>query len=100
MAARVKVVLDPEFEQSVAVEGPIKIRIKMRDGNELSHRVEIARGHSQNPLSAQELSEKFRDCLCHAVKPILPRRIEKILSWLMELEEAKNIKPLVRLMNV
>ncbi|MDI7259277.1 MAG: MmgE/PrpD family protein [Thermodesulfobacteriota bacterium] len=99
LAAKVKVVLDPEFEQSVAVEGPIRIRIKMRDGKEMDHRVEIARGHPQNPLNEQELSEKFRDCLKHAVKPIPHQKIEKILSMLMELEEANNIAQVVRLIN-
>jgi 2-methylcitrate dehydratase PrpD len=71
----------------------------MRDGKELIHRVEIARGHPQNPLSEQELSEKFRDCLHHAVKPIPYQKIEKILSMLMELEDAGNIARVVRLIN-
>jgi 2-methylcitrate dehydratase PrpD len=99
LAAKVKVVLDPEFEHSTAVEGPIKIKIRMRDGKEWNHRVERARGHSQNPLSEEELFEKFRDCLHHTVEPIPENRIGKIFSCLMELDQAKNISPLIRLMN-
>jgi 2-methylcitrate dehydratase PrpD len=100
LAASVKVVLDPGFKESVGVEGPIKIRIKMKDGSALEQRVEFASGHSQNPLTEEQFSEKFRDCLKHAAKPISLKKIEKTFSMLAEIDEVNNISQVVRALNM
>ena len=97
LADRVKVVIDPEFKDSRSVVGPIKIRIKMRDGKELSNRVELAKGHPQNPMTEFELSKKFKDCVKHSAKPISEQNIEQLLIMLGELEKVDNIGKVVRL---
>jgi len=82
LAAKVKVVVDPEFEGSRSPVGPIKIRVKMEDGREFSNRVEFAKGHLQNPMSELEFYEKFRDCVRHCAKPISEQNSERLLHML------------------
>jgi 2-methylcitrate dehydratase PrpD len=97
LAEKVRVVVDPEFEGSHSTVGPIKIRIKMKDGKELSRRVDFAKGHPQNPMTEAEFSEKFRNCVKRSVKPIPMKNVEQLLGMLSQLEEVDDVARLVRL---
>lgn len=97
LADKVKVVVDPEFKDSRSTVGPIKIRIKMRDGEELSRRVEFARGHLKNPMSEPESSKKFRDCVRQSAKPMSEQNIERLLTMMSELEKVDYLAKLLRL---
>lgn len=98
LADKVKVVVDPEFKDNRSTVGPIKIRIKMRDGEELSRRVEFARGHLKNPMSELESSKKFRDCVRQSAKPMSEQNIERLLTMMSELEKVDDLGKLLRLM--
>jgi 2-methylcitrate dehydratase PrpD len=97
LADRVTVVVDPEFKDSRSIMGPIKIRIKMNDGKEYERRVEVAKGHPENPMSETDFLRKFEDCVKHSVKPISGRNIEKLLPMLEELEKVDDIATIVGL---
>jgi 2-methylcitrate dehydratase PrpD len=99
LAAKVKVVVDPEFEGSRSTMGPIKIRVRMKDGKEYSHREELAKGHPRNQMSEAEFAEKFRDCTKRSARPIPQKNIDEVLGLLNELEKVGEISKVVRLMS-
>ena len=98
LAAKVKVVIDPEFKDSLSIMGPVKIKIIMKDGKEYSRREELAKGHPNNQMSEAEFSEKFRDCVKRSVKPIPQQQIDKVLDLLNKLEKVDEIGEVVRLL--
>jgi 2-methylcitrate dehydratase PrpD len=94
----VKVVVDPEFEGSRSVTGPVKIKLTMKDGKELYHRVELARGHPRNQMSELDFIEKFNDCATRSARPLSRQNIERLLGLLNELEKVDDISKVVRLL--
>jgi len=67
---------------------PNLLKVKTKDGRELSKQVTFPRGHAQNAMTDQEVEEKFR----RQASPVLSSaQIEHILSQLWRLEEQDEI---------
>jgi 2-methylcitrate dehydratase PrpD len=67
------------------------VTIKLRDGTRFSRTVDFAKGHPQNPMSWDELVEKFRGC----AEPHLGRaRADRIVDLVMRLETVKDMREL------
>ena len=98
LVAEVKVVVDPDFKGSLSIMGPIKIKVRMKDGREYSHREELAKGHPRNQMSEAEFAEKFKDCTRCSAKPIPQQNIDKVLDLLNKLEKVDDIGKVVRLL--
>jgi 2-methylcitrate dehydratase PrpD len=73
---------------------PEVITIKMKTGKEYSHSVLRARGHSDVPISWDELSEKYRDC---AGITLAKKEVEKSIELMYTLESLSDIKELSRI---
>jgi 2-methylcitrate dehydratase PrpD len=81
-------------EESVAA-APAVVTIKLKDGKVLKKRVDYAKGTTTNPLTLDELKDKFRDL----TGPALPdERAEKIIDMLANLEELDDISRLLPLL--
>lgn len=73
-------------------EGYVVVKIRRRDGAVLERRVDYPRGAHQNPLAADELFAKFRDCARRA----LPREQgERALALLTAIEDLPRLDELV-----
>lgn len=59
---RVDLVVDPVAEEAGFHRMLSRITVKMKDGRELFAEGEAGRGHPDNPMSDEEVREKFRDC--------------------------------------
>ncbi|MFN0164744.1 MAG: MmgE/PrpD family protein [Burkholderiales bacterium] len=58
LAARVVVQADPEMQYVDAM--PSQVSISMRDGRQMSARIDMPKGRPGNPMSWDELADKFR----------------------------------------
>jgi 2-methylcitrate dehydratase PrpD len=68
-------------------EDQAEVRLLLRDGRRLEARVEAASGSPRNPLSDQQLREKFHDL----VWPYLPRwKEERLLELIERVEELED----------
>ncbi len=74
--------------------GTKSVTVRLKDGQEYSKEVAIAKGMPQNLLTASELNGKYRDC---AATVLSKQDVEKSLSMLSKLGEVKNIGELIRL---
>jgi 2-methylcitrate dehydratase PrpD len=90
---RVRLYVDDEMERLGYDQVRSKIRIKLSDGRTIEGRADVARGHPQNPMSWQEVSEKFFDCAALA----LPRRqAESVVRLVERLPQERSLAPLLR----
>jgi 2-methylcitrate dehydratase PrpD len=89
MMGRVSCVEDPELETVFPRQWPASVELVTRDGRSFSTRIDYPRGDPENPLTRQELLEKFHD-LTSAIYPA--ERREKIVTQLQALEHETSIK--------
>jgi 2-methylcitrate dehydratase PrpD len=72
--------------------GPARVRVVMKDGKVLEATVVKAKGNPENPMSRQEIQEKYKGC-CTGVLP--EPSIEKSISILEKLEKIDSIEELM-----
>ena len=96
---RVKYYVDPEFDtlggdgafQAVLEESAI-LKIHMKDGRLLSTRTEPAKGSPKNPMTYDEVADKFRTNAEFARWPT--RKAESIIALVKSLENAPTLAAL------
>lgn len=74
------------------------VTFRTLSGKSLSKRIDVMKGHPQNPLTREEFLQKFQDCARHSAKPINSERLEEILASLENIETTKDMNQLVKLM--
>jgi 2-methylcitrate dehydratase PrpD len=72
--------------------GPAEVRVLLKGGDIMEARVEKAKGNAENPMTGEEIREKYLDC-CSDV--LSQRSIEKSLSLLQDLDGLDGIRPLM-----
>jgi 2-methylcitrate dehydratase PrpD len=97
LAKIVKVVLGPEFKDSLSTMGPIELSVRLKNGTELCRRVELASGHPQNPMSPKALLDKFMDCTEHSARPISKERIDQLLDSLNRMETVDDVGRIMKI---
>lgn len=76
---------------------PARMEILTADGRRLTTEVVDAKGHPNNPLSWNELAEKFRDCNLHSVHPLDSSAITRVVDTCRHLEDLDDIGKLAAL---
>jgi 2-methylcitrate dehydratase PrpD len=88
VAQRVDCLVDPELDKKYpASVTPAILEVGTRKGEIFSRRVVERRGCPTNPLTMEEIEEKFRQCARFARNPMPEDRIGKILHFLRKMEE-------------
>lgn len=88
LAKRVKYVPDMGLNELAGDTAPSKVTIKLKNGTIYEARVDYARGTVQNPMTKEELEDKFRG-LASAV--ISDKQLENIIQTVRSLEELDNV---------
>jgi 2-methylcitrate dehydratase PrpD len=90
---RVSMIADSDMEKAGSLGRSALVTIFLKNGAKLEQRVDIAKGRAEgDPLSWEELADKYRDC----ARTRLPETdIEGSLRILERLEESKSIVHLV-----
>jgi 2-methylcitrate dehydratase PrpD len=66
--------------------------LRMRDGRELSHRIEDMRGTRANPMSREDIVAKF---LANVDGVLDPRRAEETVESLLTLDRLDDVAPIL-----
>ena len=74
------------------------MEVRMRDGAVYQKTVDFPRGVSENPLTKDEVMDKFRDCISYAGKLLPQKNINRIISIVSELEDVKDVRDLIPLL--
>jgi len=87
---------DPSLAEDGYTGAANIININTKDGKEYSLRIDHAKGSPENPLSLDELLEKYRAC---AGTVLSPAALDSSIHCLLELEKLDRIDALILLLN-
>ncbi len=93
MIKRVNFYIDPEAEAAGLDKMTSILRIHMKDGTVYSGRAEYAKGSPSNPMSYEEVADKFRGCAEFAKWPTA--KTESVITAVKSLEDAPDVTRLV-----
>ncbi len=93
----VGVIVDEEFERRYPDQYSSAVTVTMKDGNEYTAVVDNPKGDKRNPVSHQDVENKFRSL----ASPVIGNdvRVQKIIDTINDLESIENIAELIRLAN-
>ena len=93
MIKRVNFYVDPEAENAGLDKMTSILRIHMKNGKVFSGRAEFAKGSPSNPMSYDEVADKFRGCAEFAKWPAA--KTESVIVTVKSLENVSDISKLV-----
>ncbi len=98
MMDRVEAVIDPEIDALGRDKIVSRIEVRLKDGKILrGNSPEHYRGGPLNPLSREELVEKFMDCV---QRTLTPDQAEKLIKAIESLEDLDSIRPLIQMASI
>jgi len=71
---------------------PAKVTITLKNGVKRSHQVKTSKGDAEDPLSKQELEEKFRNL---AGRVVASKSVEELISHLNRLEKLDDVSKML-----
>lgn len=96
MIEKIEFGVHPEAEAAGYEKMTTIIDIELKDGRKISGRADFGKGSPTNPMSDEELANKFHEC---AAWGKLPRaNADKIVDLVFDLEKVKSIRELTRLL--
>lgn len=94
MMRRVICVEDPSLEEEFPKKWPASVRMETKDGQQYTVRIDYPKGDPENPLSWDELMDKFNGLTA----PVYPeQRRGQIVARIRSLESVENIHSLTSL---
>jgi 2-methylcitrate dehydratase PrpD len=90
--SKVRVIVD----ESIPEPGPYcPVGVELQDGSRFAYTAKIAKGHPENPLTKEEILNKFRS----NAKPVISeKQAEDLIGALLQLESIDNVRELVDLL--
>lgn len=100
LATKIRSWVDPEvtFDDINKVCTAARIQIKTKDGNLYVKRVDHPKGHHINPMSEEDIIEKFWDCAELVARPIARQKLKKVVELVTNLEKVSDITSVVKLL--
>jgi 2-methylcitrate dehydratase PrpD len=92
LASRVYRISDPEIDRRWPQEEPSEVTLQLKDGSEYTAAINFAKGSLGNPMTEDELKDKFR-ILAGGV--LTKTSIERIIDMVANLENLSNIRDLI-----
>ena len=87
---KVKIIADPELEKMVPKVWPGAIELITKDGRKFTHRVDVHKGEHDNPLSDEELQDKFR----RMAISLSAAKQDAVIEQVNDLENLKSLENL------
>src|SRR5205807_8172307 len=93
--AKVQLVPDENLEKLIPVRVAI-VEVSLRDGAQLSERVDAVRGTPDNPMPREEVIAKARDLMTPVLgAPACPKLIDRMLE-LHKVKDIRQLRPLLQ----
>ena len=91
---KVKIINDSSFELKENNIRGAEVEIILKNNTRLKKRIVLPKGEPENPLTKEELYDKFNDCIG---KFWSNEKKEKVLEYIQNLDEVDNIRILTDL---
>jgi 2-methylcitrate dehydratase PrpD len=92
MIKRVSFYVDPEAERAGLDKMTSIVKIHLKDGKVIAGRADVAKGNPANPMSYDEVADKFRGCAEFAKWP--KAKAEAVIAAVKALETAPDVRAL------
>ena len=98
MIDKVEFGVHPEAEAAGYEKMTPIIEIELTNGRKINGRADFGKGSPANPMSDQELAEKFRECAAWGRLP--KANAENVIDLVFRIEKLKSVRELTRLLAV
>jgi 2-methylcitrate dehydratase PrpD len=89
---KVQVIVD----ETIPEPGPYcPVSVELKDGRRFSYTATIAKGHPENPMTEEEVLDKFRS---NAKQVLSQQRVEEVIANMRNLEAVNHVKELIDLL--
>ena len=95
MVDRVRFYVDPEAEKTGYDKMTTILKITLKDGRTISGRADFGKGSPINPMSYDEVADKFRGCAAFAEWPAA--KANQIINLVRKLEDLPDVRTLTAL---
>src|SRR5216683_2265125 len=95
MIERVRFYVDPEAEKAGYDKMTTILKITLKDGRTISGRADFGKGSPTNPMTYDEVAEKFRGCAAFAEWP--SAKANQVIDLVRKLEDVPDIRTLTAL---
>ncbi len=95
VADKVQCTVNPEWGFARSLWGTLTLRLHNGQSHTLSVREPL--GHPSNPMSPQQLAEKFADCARYAPTPLTTSQTQTLMQRFDRLEHLENVSHLLSL---
>ncbi|MFH1382435.1 MAG: MmgE/PrpD family protein [Chloroflexota bacterium] len=93
--SKIKYVHPPELENKFGFNVPGIVTVVMKNGRELTGRVDSPKGTPANPMTQAELQGKFENC---ARRVLSAEKTKQVIREVGRLEQMKNVSDLINIM--
>ena len=97
MIARVRFYTDPEAEKAGYDKMTTIIKITLRDGRVVTGRADFGKGSPTNPMSFDDVAEKFHGCAAFAEWP--DAKASKVVDLVRGLENVSDVRTIIALLS-
>jgi len=87
MMQRVEAVHDPDLDPLFPKRWPTRVTVRTTDGRSLEQRVDFPKGDVENPLTREELVDRFRD---HSGNVFTPSKQAKIVKFVNDFQAVRK----------
>jgi 2-methylcitrate dehydratase PrpD len=98
MSQKIEPKLVPELTRQKGFDSVI-LEVETVGGKTYSKRVDVLKGSLGDPLTNEELIDKFEDCASHSVKPLKKQNIEKAAELIFTIDKVEDISEIVPLIS-
>jgi 2-methylcitrate dehydratase PrpD len=96
MIERVHFYVDPEAEKAGFDKMTTIIKITLKDGRTISGRADFGKGSPTDPMSYDDVAEKFRGCAAYAEWP--NSKANQVIDMVRKLEDVSDVRTLTALL--
>jgi 2-methylcitrate dehydratase len=93
---KISIKVDPSLDKLYPKAVANRITIYLKDGRKETSEIIYPKGHYMNPLSDEELNDKF----IKLTEPFLKENSKELLNMLWNLENVKDIKEILEVMEI
>jgi 2-methylcitrate dehydratase PrpD len=95
MVERIHFYVDPEAEKAGYDKMTTILKITLKDGRTISGRADFGKGSPTNPMSYDEVADKFRGCAAFAQWPTA--KANQVVELVRKLEDVPDVRTLTAL---
>lgn len=94
LMTKVKATVDDKLPVFTAL-----VKITLKDGKEYSTRVDYPKGAPENPMTWDDITQKFYGCAAYSAKPIPQRNLDQVCEMVRNLEDASDVSGVMKLLS-